>query len=113
MKAQVAGTASARWTPEALKELNQRFEGRPPQEILRGGWETFSPHLALTTDFGLQSIVLMHLITQSYPEMTIFYLDTDLLFSETYTLRDELSARLGLRLTCIRTGVSLIDQAAK
>lgn len=55
----------------------------------------------------------MHLIAQIRPETTVFYLDTGLLFPETYELRDELAARLGLRFTQVRTDLSLEAQAAE
>jgi phosphoadenosine phosphosulfate reductase len=105
--------ASAQWTPETLHALNERFETRPPQEILAWGLENFSPQIALATSFGPQSIVLMHLIAQIEPKTTIFYLDTDLLFPETYALRDELTTRLGLCFTCVRTPLSLAEQEAR
>jgi phosphoadenosine phosphosulfate reductase len=43
----------------------------------------------------------------------IFYLDTDLLFPETYALRDRLEARYGVRLERRATRVSLSDQAVE
>ena len=107
-----AATA-AEWTPATLKEVSDRYEARPPEEILRWGMENFAPDIALATSFGPQSIVLAHLIAQIDPRATVFYLDTDLLFPETYASRDELAARLGLNFTRVHGGLSLDEQAAE
>lgn len=100
------------WTPEALNAIRDGFEGATPEAILRWGIETFAPDLALATGFGPEGVVLMHLVSQIAPETTIFYLDTDLLFEETYALRDELEARLGIRFTRVHSGLALEAQAA-
>jgi phosphoadenosine phosphosulfate reductase len=101
------------WTPALLQQLNDRFNGQEPQEILRWGLETFGPDIALATSFGPTSIVLMHLIRQIRPETTIFYLDTDLLFPETYALRDELAGYLELQFTRLCPNLSLEAQVAQ
>ena len=106
-------TTSTQWTPEIIQQLNARFADRPPAEILQWGLATFLPDIALATSFGPQSIVLMHLISQIRPETPVFYLDTDLLFPETYALRDELTTRLGLHFIRVHSGLSLETQAAE
>src|SRR5258708_28400121 len=101
------------WTPTALKDVSDQFETATPTEILRWAVETFAPKLALSTGFGPEGVVLMHLLSQIAPETTVFYLDTDLLFDETYELRDKLAARLGIQFTRIHSGISLDAQAAE
>ncbi len=107
------GTAWSGWNPEALKQNSDRFEGRPPEELLRWGLETFAPDIALATALGPEDVVLMHLISQIRPETTMFYLDTDVLFAETYALRDELEARLDVRFTRVPASLSLEQQASE
>ena len=102
---------TASWTPERLKTISDSFEGRSPEEILGWGFQTFSPQIALATGFGAEGVVLMHLTSQLAPDATVFYLDTDLLFKETYKLRDLLAERLGTRFTRVHGGVSLDAQA--
>jgi phosphoadenosine phosphosulfate reductase len=106
-------TIPAQWTAEVVQQLNVRFADHPPTEILQWGLTTFFPDIALATSFGPQSIVLMHLISQIRPETPVFYLDTDLLFPETYALRDELAVRLGLHFIRVHSGLSLETQAAQ
>jgi phosphoadenosine phosphosulfate reductase len=96
-----------------LKEVSDQFEAADPVEILRWGVENFAPKLALSTGFGPEGVVLMHLLSQIAPETTVFYLDTDLLFEETYELRDKLTARLGIQFTRVHSGISLEAQSAE
>lgn len=102
---------TAEWTPEALKAISDKLEGHSPEKIMRWGFETFAPAIALATGFGAEGVVLMHMASQINPDATVFYLDTDLLFKETYKLRDQLTERLGIKFTRIHSGVSLAEQA--
>ncbi|HLF25044.1 MAG TPA: phosphoadenylyl-sulfate reductase [Anaerolineae bacterium] len=99
------------WTPEALQQLGEQFEGRPPEEVLRWGIQQFAPDIAMATGFGPEGVVLLHQLSQLAPETTIFYLDTDLFFPETVALRDELEARFGMSFTRVQCGLSLEAQA--
>ncbi len=105
-------SAASEWTPESLKQVSASLEGSSPEAILRWGFEKFAPSIVLATGFGPEGIVLMHHVSQIRPETTVFYLDTDLLFAQTYVLRDELASRLGLRFERVHTDLSLNEQAA-
>lgn len=87
------------WTPEVLHEISTQLENSSPREILSWAFESFAPDIALATGFGPSGIVLMHLTAQLRPETTVFYLDTGLLFPETYALRDRLEDELGISIT--------------
>lgn len=50
----------------------------------------------MATGFGPSGVVLLDLVSRIDPGATVFYLDTDFLFEETYRLRDELADRLDL-----------------
>ena len=100
------------WTPEALRAAAAGLEDSTPAEVLRWGAENFAPDFALATGFGPEGVVLMHLVSQVAPRTTVFYVDTGLLFEETYALRDELAARLGLTFTRVATELSVDAQAA-
>ena len=102
---------SIEWTPESLKQVSATLEGSSPEVILRWGFDNFAPSIVLATGFGPEGIVLMHLVSQIRPETIVFYLDTDLLFSKTYELRDELVKRLGVRFERVHSGISLPEQA--
>ena len=78
-----------------VKALSEEFETASPEEILRWAVEEFGSDMALATGFGAEGCVLVAMLSAITPSARIFYLDTDLLFPETYALRDELEARYG------------------
>lgn len=103
----------ADWTPELAKSAGRDLEGSSPEQVLRWGFENFAPSIVLATGFGPEGVVLMHFVSQIRPETTVFYLDTDLLFSQTYELRDKLISRLGINFERIHSGISLKEQEAR
>ena len=76
----------ADWTVNELKQASDELESSSPELILRWGFENFTPDIVLATGFGPEGIVLMHMASEIRPEAKVFYLDTDLLFPETYFL---------------------------
>jgi len=53
----------------------------------------------VSSSFGAQSAVMLHLVTQQKPDIPIVLVDTGYLFPETYRFVDELTERLRLNLT--------------
>jgi phosphoadenosine phosphosulfate reductase len=104
--------ASSAWPPETLRQLNRRLAEASPREVLQWGRATFGADLVLGTGFGPTGIVLAHLVSRLCPDLRVFYLETDLLFPETYALRDELTARLGLTFIPVRGSLTLKEQEA-
>lgn len=100
-------------SPATLRAVSDGFEGQPPEVILRWGLEHFAPQIALATAFGPEGVALMHLLTTLDRTATVFYLDTDLFFPETYALRDQLQERLGVTFTRVTTDLALDAQAAE
>ena len=98
-------------TDEDLKLLAGELETAPPEAVLRWAVEEFGPDVALATGFGAEGCALVAMLAEINPEARIFYLDTDLLFPETYALRDRLEARYGVRFERRATRLSLNDQA--
>ena len=101
------------WTPERLARIDEAFESAPAEEVLAWGFSAFGSKICLATSFGPQSIVLVHMISKLQPGTTAFYLDTDLLFPETYRLRDQLSERLGVTFTRVGSELTIEDQSAE
>jgi len=99
-------------TSQNLKGISDEFETARPEAVLRWAVETFGPEFALATGFGPEGCVLIAMLSAINPSTRIFYLDTDLLFPETYALRDQLEARYGVRFERRATKLSLNDQAA-
>jgi phosphoadenosine phosphosulfate reductase len=96
-----------------LKSISDGFEKAPPEAVLRWAVDEFGPDVALATGFGAEGCVLVAMLAGISPGTRIFYLDTDLLFPETYALRDKLEARYNVRFERRATQISLIEQEAE
>lgn len=68
------------------------------EERVRWAVEEFGDKLILTTSFGVQSAVMLHLATRVRPEIPVVFIDTGYLFPETYRFAAELTKRLELNL---------------
>jgi phosphoadenosine phosphosulfate reductase len=100
-------------TDEQLKEISLQLESEPPEAILRWALAEFGPAVALATGFGAEGCVLIHMLSSIDKHARIFYLDTDLLFPETYKLREQLEARYGVQIDRRAARLSLSAQADK
>src|SRR6266480_7247799 len=100
-------------TDKDLKAISDEFETATPEAVLRWAIEEFFPDVALATGFGAEGCVLVSILSAISPAARIFYLDTDLLFPETYTLRDQLEASYGVHFERRATSLSMSDQAAQ
>jgi phosphoadenosine phosphosulfate reductase len=94
-----------------MSELTFEFEDATPEEVLQWAVEEFRQDVALATGFGAEGCVLVHMLAGISRKARIFYLDTDLLFPETYALRDRIEATYGVKFERRATNVSLDDQA--
>jgi phosphoadenosine phosphosulfate reductase len=95
------------------RAISDEFEAASPEAVLRWAVEEFAPDVALATGFGAEGCVLVAMLSVISPGTRIFYLDTDLLFPETYALRDHLEARYGVHFERRGTSLSVGDQAAQ
>ena len=91
--------------------LAENFERSYPHEIVAWAAHTYAAGLVMATGFGPEGIVLLHVLSQTAPEVTVFYLDTDLFFPETYRLRDALEDRFNKAFVRVSTALDLDAQA--
>jgi phosphoadenosine phosphosulfate reductase len=68
------------------------------EERVRWAAETYGSGLILTTSFGVQAAVMLHLVTQVVPEIPVVFIDTGYLFPDTYRFARDLTERLKLNL---------------
>ncbi len=98
-------------TQAEIEHLANTLEGADPLEILRVIKERV-PNVALACSFGSEDMALIDMWMKVDPEGSVFYIDTDVLFSETYALRDRTVAKYGLpNLIQVNSRLSLADQA--
>jgi phosphoadenosine phosphosulfate reductase len=86
------------------------LEDKSAEETLRWAIETFHPSLYVASSFQKTSSVIVDMATKIEPEMRFFYLDTDVLFKETYETRDKLEAKYGITFDRFHN-ISLEEQA--
>lgn len=74
------------------------LEAASADRRVRWAAETFGNGLVMTTSFGVQSAVMLHLVTRIVPTIPVVFIDTGYLFPETYRFAEELTQRLRLNL---------------
>jgi phosphoadenosine phosphosulfate reductase len=98
-------------TVEELRATSKRLAGAGPDAVLRWAAEEFGVDVALATGFGAEGCVLIDMLARVCPGMRVFYLDTDLLFPETYALAERLQIRYGINFERRAPSLSLETQA--
>jgi phosphoadenosine phosphosulfate reductase len=90
----------------ALAELNRWLEGQSAEARVDWALANCAGAHVLSTSFGAQSAVALHLLTRKQPEIPVLLIDTGYLFPETYQFADELRERLQLNLQVYRPRMS-------
>ena len=75
-------------------------------ERLRALYEQLGDRLVVTTSFGIQAAVMLHLIHEHAPKIPVIFIDTGFLFPETYQYAEELTARFNLDLRIYQPTIS-------
>ncbi|MHC1478884.1 phosphoadenylyl-sulfate reductase [Frateuria aurantia] len=84
--------------PSALAALNQWLDGVSAEERVAWALQTLPGQHVLSSSFGAQAAVSLHLLSQQRPDIPVVLIDTGYLFPETYRFIDELTERLQLNL---------------
>lgn len=92
--------------PFDLDAVNQRLAGADAVKIIKWASEQFGVGLVMTSSFGAQSAVLLHLATSVIPDIPVILLDTGFLFPETYKFAQELTDRLKLNLKVYNASIT-------
>ena len=96
-------------TPKASMDVQQacaELESSDALGALRWGLEQFGDGFALTTSFGIQAAVSLHLVSQLEKAVPVIWVDTGYLPPETYRYADSLSALLGLQVHVAQAQIS-------
>ena len=93
-----------------LKQANQTLEtnldSKDAKQIVAWAHESFGQGLIMSTSFGIQSAVMLHLVTQVVPGIPVIWVDTGYLPVETYLFAEELTQRLQLNLQVYQSPMS-------
>ena len=90
----------------ALARVNARLGSLDAPQRVAWALEHGPARPALSSSFGAQSAVTLHLLTQQKPDIAVILVDTGYLFEETYRFADALTERLKLNLRIYRPLIS-------
>ncbi len=106
--------ATQTWTPEALGTVAQTLESQGTAAVLRWAYQQFGPlEIGLACSFGAEDVALVDMVARLCPGARVFYLDTDVLFPETYALIERVKARYDIDLKRYQPLLTLAEQAAR
>jgi phosphoadenosine phosphosulfate reductase len=97
----------------ALDHCNEVFATRDAEGRVEWALENLPAPQVLTSSFGAQAAVSLHLVSRQLPDIPVVFIDTGYLFPETYTFVDELTERLNLNLHVYRSKTSPAWQEAR
>ena len=74
-----------------LEQINQSLTGASATDVVKWAAQTFPEGLIMTTSFGIQSAVMLHLVTSVIPDIPVVWIDTGYLPEETYRFAEDLA----------------------
>jgi phosphoadenosine phosphosulfate reductase len=98
---------------EALAAVNRSLESLTALQRVEQAVELLPGTHVLSSSFGAQSAVMLHLVNQVVPAIPVVLIDTGYLFPETYQFIDELTGKLGLNLKIYRPDASAAWQESR
>ncbi|XTZ37571.1 phosphoadenosine phosphosulfate reductase [Salmonella enterica] len=103
-------------TEERERELaatNSQLEKLSAEARVAWALENLPGNYVLSSSFGIQAAVSLHLVNQIRPDIPVILTDTGYLFPETYQFIDELTDKLKLNLKVYRAELSPAWQEAR
>jgi phosphoadenosine phosphosulfate reductase len=89
-----------------LASINRALETLPAQRRVEQAIELLPGAYVLSSSFGAQAAVMLHLVNRVMPGIPVVLIDTGYLFPETYSFIDELTEKLNLNLKVFRSDSS-------
>lgn len=108
LKAEINNTDHKQWESDLAQ-----LEKNSASERIHWAKAQFAEGLIMSTSFGVQSAVLLHLVSQQIPNIPIVFIDTGYLFPETYSFAQSLIERLGLNIHTYRSTLSPQEQETR
>jgi phosphoadenosine phosphosulfate reductase len=115
------GKALTQWLTEvrepsdqhALQTINAAFESFSALKRVERAIELLPAAHVMTSSFGAQAAVMLHLVNEVAPRIPVVLIDTGYLFPETYRFVDDLTERLRLNLKVVRSDASAAWQESR
>ncbi|PRY76601.1 phosphoadenosine phosphosulfate reductase [Yoonia maritima] len=99
--------------PKVFSAANEWLEDQTATTRVEWALENLPRDHVVSSSFGIQSAVMLHMMTAQVPDIPVLLFDTGYLFPETYRFIDELTERLGLNLHVYRAEMSPAWQEAR
>jgi phosphoadenosine phosphosulfate reductase len=96
-----------------LEADNELLEKVSAEERVRWALDNLAEQFVLSSSFGIQAAVLLHMVTRAKPGIPVLFIDTGYLFPETYAFVDQLTERLSLNLKTYRATMTPAWQEAR
>ena len=96
-----------------LKQWNELLEQQSATQRVEWAMENLPSQFVLSSSFGIQSAVMLHMLTQIEPNIPVLITDTGHLFPETYQFIEQMTERLKLNLQVFSAKESAAWQQAK
>ena len=97
----------------ALADTNAQLEALSAQQRVAWALEHLPGEFVLSSSFGIQAALMLHLVSQQKRDIPVILTDTGYLFPETYQFIDQLTERLQLNLKVYRAELSAAWQEAR
>jgi len=96
-----------------LERLNRAWQGLSAVQRVECALDHLPGRQVLSSSFGMQAAVMLHLVTRVEPAIPVIFIDTGYHFAETYRFVDQLVDRLGLNLHVARADTGPAWQEAR
>tara|TARA_R100000027_G_scaffold43474_3_gene32648 strand:+ start:2321 stop:3037 length:717 start_codon:yes stop_codon:yes gene_type:complete len=96
----------------SLADTNQTLSSKEATERVDWAVDHFPDEVVLSTSFGIQSAVLLHMVGTRKPKIPVIFVDTGYLFPETYRFAERLTRELELDLRIYNPRLTAARQEA-
>ncbi len=93
--------------------VNRALEGQGPEKVLAWGLDVFGERISLASSFGAEDVALIDMLARQGRPFRVFYLDTDVLFAQTYDLIERVASRYRIAPERFSPRLTLAEQAAE
>ncbi len=108
----IAGSVCTDGLDLDLQEANAKLEQMDAEERVAWALERFAGEIVMSSSFGAQAAVTLHMVTRQQPDIPVILIDTGYLFPETYRFVEQLTDRLALNLKVYHSALSPARQEA-
>jgi len=106
-------TSISQVVPEPSYPSADQLEAMSAEERVAWALEALPGRHVLSSSFGAQSAVMLHMLSRQQSDIPVVFIDTGYLFPETYRFVDSLVDRLDLNLKVYRSEISSAWQEAR